>query len=328
MLAALLALLVTLPATVWAVGLVLGWLRKKQILDHPNERSSHSQPTPRGGGLAVTPVVLAVWLGLVAIGAALPGSLMAILGAGLLLALSWLDDRRGGLPARLRLAVHLLACGLALTALPDTVLVFNGALPLWADRAIALLAWVWFVNLTNFMDGIDGITGVQTACVGLGLALLGATTGAAPQALVLAAAAAGFLFWNWHPAKLFLGDSGSVPLGFLTGWLLIDLAGHGHLAAALILPLYYLADASLTLGRRLLRGEKVWQAHRQHFYQQAVRGGASHGQVARLILIADLGLVVLAVLSMAAPLPALVLAALVVAALLVKLRSLGSEALA
>jgi hypothetical protein len=98
------------------------------------------------------------------------------------------------------------------------------------------------------------------------------------------------------------------------------------LAAALILPLYYLADASLTLGRRLLRGEKVWQAHRQHFYQRAVRGGASHGQVARLILIADLGLVGLAMLSMTIPLPALAMAVCLVIALLVKLRSLGSEA--
>ncbi len=113
--------------------------------------------------------------------------------------------------------------------------------------------------------------------------------------LALLAGALGFLWWNWHPARIFLGDVGSVPLGFLIGWLLLVLAKNGHWQAALILPLYYLADATITLIRRALRGEKVWQAHREHFYQQAVRRGLSHADVVRHVLALNLVLVLLAV---------------------------------
>ena len=149
------------------------------------------------------------------------------------------------------------------------------------------------------MDGIDGLAGVETACVGIGIALVAVATGlAAPFGafgLTIAAAALGFLWWNWHPARIFLGDVGSVPLGFLLGWLLLGLAQNGQWAAALILPLYYLGDATITLLRRGLKGEKVWQAHRLHFYQHAVKTGLDHGQVVRHVLFVDLLLVALAV---------------------------------
>ena len=126
-----------------------------------------------------------------------------------------------------------------------------------------------------------------------------------------------FLCWNWHPAQLFLGDVGSVPLGYLLGWLLLDLAGQGLWAPALILPLYYLADATITLGRRILRGDRVWEAHRQHFYQRALGADGDHGAVARLVLVVDAQLIVMALLALARPRTALALAALGVAAILV-----------
>ncbi len=126
-----------------------------------------------------------------------------------------------------------------------------------------------------------------------------------------------FLRWNWHPAQLFLGDVGSVPLGYLLGWLLLGLAGKGLWPPALILPLYYLADATITLGRRILRRERVWEAHRQHFYQRALGADGDHAAVARLVLAADALLIVLAQLALAQPRLALTLAGLVVAALLV-----------
>ena len=195
---------------------------------------------------------------------------------------------------------HLLAAGAGLAAVPAEALVFQGLLPWWADRLAALLAWGWFINLYNFMDGIDGITGVETASVGLGLGMVGLIAGQAdllPPGLVLAAAACGFLVWNWHPAKLFLGDSGSVPLGYLLGWLLLVAAARGLWAPALILPLYYLADATITLGRRAAKGEKVWHAHRQHFYQRAVAAGASHHAVALGVGACNAGLVGAALLS-------------------------------
>jgi UDP-N-acetylmuramyl pentapeptide phosphotransferase/UDP-N-acetylglucosamine-1-phosphate transferase len=323
-----LSFLLPLIATLAGTRLVLAWLRRRRILDHPNERSSHSRPTPRGGGLAVTPVILVAWLALACFGS-IPGGIgplaAAIAGGFILLVLSWLDDRHG-LPARLRLAVHLLVAAAALAVWPADQLFCQGWLPLWADRLVALGAWVWFVNLFNFMDGIDGISGVETIAIGGGLAGLPAAAGSLGEAalgIVMVAAALGFLLWNWHPAKIFLGDSGSVPLGFLLGWLLLSAAAHGHWAAALILPAYYLTDATLTLSKRALRGEPLLEAHRQHFYQQAVQGGASHAQVARLILLANAVLMMLAWSAEAHPLAALLAAAADVALLLWLLARLG-----
>ncbi len=114
---------------------------------------------------------------------------------------------------------------------------------------------------------------------------------------MLAAATLGFLVWNWAPAKLFLGDVGSVPLGYLLGWLLLDTAMNGEWAVALILPLYYLADATITLVKRAARGARLWQAHREHFYQRAVQGGASHSRVAAQVLACNAVLVVLAIIT-------------------------------
>jgi len=280
------AALATFAASVAATRAVLGWLRHRQILDHPNERSSHSRPTPRGGGLAVTSVLAAVLIALRCRYPVLLEGLELGVGALGLMALSWWDDRKG-LPALPRFAAHAAICALFLALTPPDWLVFQGWLPFWVDRALALLGWLWFVNLYNFMDGIDGITGVETACVGAGLAVVCALTGEVrllPPAGVTAAAALGFLVWNWHPARIFLGDSGSIPLGFILGGLLVHLAARGQLAAALILPAYYVADASITLLWRLRDGETIWQPHRRHFYQRAVRGGQSHARVSLAIL--------------------------------------------
>lgn len=308
--------------TVVATRKVLAYLKRKQILDLPNERSSHTLPTPRGGGLATTPVMALL---LIAFGWRHDGiEGMALgLGALALMALSWWDDR-WSLPVLPRFAAHAAVIALFLVLLPESELVFQGVLPFWADRVATLVAWLWFVNLYNFMDGIDGITGVETLCVGGGLALVGALAGALellPYGGVAAAVGAAFLIHNWHPAKLFLGDSGSVPFGFVLGGLLVLLAGHGHLAAALILPAYYVADATITIGRRALNGEKVWQAHRKHFYQRAVQSGKRHDQVTVLILVGNLALVGCAVLATGGQVwPAVAGAVLVTAGLLAVLQ--------
>lgn len=280
-------------ATLVATRRVLGWLRHRQILDHPNERSSHSLPTPRGGGLATSPVMIAALLLTLS-----PAGTLA-LGALALLAISWWDDRHT-LPALPRFVAQGAVVAAALAVQPADAMVFGNALPPWADRLLAGLGWLWFVNLYNFMDGIDGITGVETVALGIGIAMVaglaGAQTLSAP-ALVVAATGAAFLAFNWHPAKLFLGDSGSVPFGYVLGGLLLMLAMEGQLAAALILPAYYVADATITLVRRALGGEKVWQAHRKHFYQRAVRGGKRHDQVALAIAAGNALLVGCAVLA-------------------------------
>jgi UDP-N-acetylmuramyl pentapeptide phosphotransferase/UDP-N-acetylglucosamine-1-phosphate transferase len=313
------AALIVFLATLGLTGRLSDWLKRRAILDQPGHRSAHSVPVPRGGGLVLVPVLLAAWLGLALAGLA-PSrdAALAALAAGLAL-LSWRDDL-GGLPVGLRLFCHALAVVAGLAFLPPGA-VFQGLLPPLLDRAVTALLWVWFVNLFNFMDGIDGITGVETVALGLGLWLVPALAGleddgSAALALSAAAGALGFLRWNWHPARIFLGDVGSVPLGYLLGALLLALAARGLWAPALILPLYYLADASLTLAGRMLRGERFWQPHRQHFYQRALGAGDDHAAVARLVLAGDAALVACALLAVARPWTGVAAAAAVVAGLL------------
>ncbi|HUN51894.1 MAG TPA: hypothetical protein VMU42_12285 [Candidatus Sulfotelmatobacter sp.] len=305
-------------AAVAATGGVLALLRRRAVLDHPNERSSHSVPTPRGGGLAVLPVLVLAW-SIVGLDSAAARILVL---AVVLAAVSWADDL-WRLPVVARLLAQAIAVAAGLLALPPGQPVFQGLLPLLPDRLLAAVAWLWFVNLFNFMDGIDGISGVEAAAIGAGLALAlrhaGDGSPLALYAVAVGAAALGFLVWNWHPARLFLGDVGSVGLGYLLGWLLLTAACLGLWAPALLLPLYYLADATLTLGRRALRREPVWQAHRQHFYQQAARRLTGHGSVSLWIATLNLALIGLslgAVRQPAAAWPAAALAALLVALLL------------
>ncbi|MBI1774397.1 MAG: glycosyltransferase family 4 protein [Proteobacteria bacterium] len=315
-----LALPVAVAGGSWlATGAALGLLRRRAILDVPNHRSSHNVPTPTGGGIGVMLTVLAAWLAYAGLGAERPLGLavLAAAAAGLAL-LSWVDDMRK-LPVLQRLAGQAVAVAVGLWALAGGGHVFQGLLPPALDLAVTGFLWLWFVNLYNFMDGIDGITGVETTALGLGLALLPALGIAldATPALILAAAALGFLRWNWHPARIFLGDVGSVPLGYLLGGLLIAAAASGAWAAVLILPLYYSADSTLTLLARLCRGERIWQAHRQHFYQRAVRGGWSHARVAGWVIAVDLALILLAILAtLGHPFVALGLAVILVAAAL------------
>jgi UDP-N-acetylmuramyl pentapeptide phosphotransferase/UDP-N-acetylglucosamine-1-phosphate transferase len=286
---------------VWfAVGRVRGWLVRRAILDRPNDRSSHTVPTPRGGGIGVLIGLIPAWC---AAALLLPGpGASGLVVAGIATALgclSFIDDRRG-LPAALRLGLQIPAVAVGVWLLPPEVLVAQGLLPMALDRVLAGFVWLWFVNLYNFMDGIDGITGVETASLGIGFALIAWIAGSFAElgwALALTGAAAGFLVWNWHPAKLFLGDVGSIPLGYLLGFLVLLAAGNGAWAAAVILPAYYWGDATSTLIGRLVRGEAIWRPHRTHAYQVAVQLGLSHDTVARRVGTWNLWLILLAYLS-------------------------------
>ncbi len=324
--------LATFIAVLAATRMSMELLERRRILDRPTHRSSHSVPTPRGGGLAVVPVIVIAWMSipfLVPEGPGIRDLLLASGGAAALAFLSWRDDLRG-LSVKWRLSVHVLVVGLVagFTSFPDPY--FQGLVPVWLDRAAAALALLWFLNLFNFMDGIDGIAGVETASIGLGCAIVAWATGQhawiGVLGLALAGAGFGFLRWNWHPARIFLGDVGSIPLGFLLAWLLMALAAGGAWAAALILPLYYLGDATVTIIRRATRGERIWEAHREHFYQQAARRDGGHARVSTAVAITNLVLIGLAVWSLDKPLPAVAAAILVVALFLIYLAKSGRPA--
>ena len=229
------AVLVTLAAGLLAA--LLTWMLVRaslklliaySVVDRPDRRSSHEGNVPTGGGIAVISVILPCWMCLALITGTLGEIRIIVASAAILAGISFIDDVRH-VPQLVRLAAHVAAVALGLTLLPDAALLFDGLLPYWADRLATGLAWVWFINLFNFMDGIDGITGVETIAVagGLAAALLLTASGesddwsSAALAAVLAGAATGFLVLNWHPARLFLGDAGSVPLGYLLGWLLV-----------------------------------------------------------------------------------------------------------
>jgi UDP-N-acetylmuramyl pentapeptide phosphotransferase/UDP-N-acetylglucosamine-1-phosphate transferase len=277
------------------------WLQRRAIMDIPNDRSSHVEITPRGGGIATTAGILlglAIWLTLRPDAA----MLLPMLGMAVLAIVSWLDDRSGGLPVGIRLGAQAVCVGLVLAMTPVEATLAQGLVPVWLERVVLLIGWLWFTNLFNFMDGINGISGVEMIAVGLGataVALLQQDSTVMAAGLIVAAAAVGFLPWNWGArAKVFLGDVGSVPAGYLLGALLLFLALDGAWAAALILPMFYWVDATYTLLRRLLRGEKIWQAHRSHFYQQGARKLGNHAAAAGRIAILNTVLILLAVVSL------------------------------
>ena len=284
------------------IAAVIGWLRRR-ALAKPNERSSHTVPTPQAGGLVVVPAALlvaAVALGVS--GSDLPTGLpyAAIVGVAALalMVLGVIDDMRG-LSVQIRLLGQIAAVTLAIGLMPSDLRILPDIIPLALERAGLIAAALWFVNLFNFMDGIDLISAVETVAITLGVALLAAfamiPTAYGIVSVALLGAMLGFAWWNAPPARLFLGDAGSIPIGFLLAILLIHVAAADALAAAIILPLYYLADATLTLLRRILRGERVWEAHRSHYYQQATRNGFTVVETVGRIAVLDALLIALAV---------------------------------
>ncbi|KVD62039.1 hypothetical protein WI86_26555 [Burkholderia ubonensis] len=272
-----------IPSIVAAAGLaavvcvaVLAWLLKTRLawrlaIDTPNWRSLHTIPVPRVGGWGLVPSTLAA--SLVVGGGSRIG--YALAGMTALAVLSFVDDRRG-LPASLRFAVHFVIAGLFVRSLGT-----GGGL--WAAIVLGV-ATVWMTNLYNFMDGLDGLAGGM-ALFGFGAYAWAAAGHASELAIVasaLAGAALGFLVFNFHPAKIFLGDVGSIPLGFMAGALGLYGWRNG------VWPLWYpaivfspfIADASLTLAKRAIRKERVWEAHREHYYQRLARMGMRHRTVA------------------------------------------------
>lgn len=281
----------------FASAILTGWLRnyalRASLLDVPNNRSSHAEPTPRGGGLAIVIVFLLGLLLLSFAGLCAQNVLLAIFGAGAWVALVGFIDDHGHIAARWRLMAHFLAATWGLYWLggfPPLALL-NGHVESvtinlgWVGHIFGVIYLVWLLNLYNFMDGIDGLASVEAISASLG-AILFVITGLEPTRqewllVLMCATVTGFLIWNFPPAKIFMGDAGSGFLGLVLGLCSIQA---GWINAQLfwswlILLGVFIVDASFTLLRRFFRGEKVYEAHRSHAYQIASRLARSHKQV-------------------------------------------------
>lgn len=256
-----------------SAGVILSMLRSGRVgpMDTPNARSLHSRPVPRSGGLGI---LAASFAGLIL---SLDWAGWLALAVTALALVSWLDDRHN-LPAWVRFAVHLSAAMLLAT---------TGQLPAWGwtGMIVMVLGLAWLTNLYNFMDGADGLAGGMTVFGFLAYALAAIMAGAHSMALLclaVAGGALGFLFFNFHPARIFMGDVGSIPLGFMAGALGLLGVRDGLWPLPFVLMVFspFVVDASVTLCRRALRGERLWHAHREHYYQRLVQSGWSHKKMA------------------------------------------------
>jgi UDP-N-acetylmuramyl pentapeptide phosphotransferase/UDP-N-acetylglucosamine-1-phosphate transferase len=298
--------LVGLSAVVVSAALIFALkpLLMQHALARPNARSSHVTPTPQGGGIAVIAAVLVV-----AVPAAFhlqpfagvsPSQLWPLFGAiAFLAAVGTVDDIKT-IDVLPRLVLQVIAVTIVITALPHDIRVAP-FVPLWLERICLALVGVWAVNLVNFMDGIDWITVAEVVPVTAGVAIL-SLLGILPPlclliALALLGAIVGFAPFNRPVASLFLGDVGSLPIGLILFWLLVQLAGRGYATAAVLLPLYYLADATITLLWRMAKGQPFLQAHRSHYYQCATERGYSVPAVIARVAAVNAALVALAVIS-------------------------------
>ena len=303
-------LLLSLFAVVLAAACsaCLTWALRPMLLRYalarPNARSSHRVPTPQGAGIAVTVATLMVAGGIMACAGSMDLNIPTVVfGATLFISLVGVGDDIKSIPILPRLILQAVAVGAILFAASSDVRIVP-ACPLWIERGLLLLAGLWFVNLVNFMDGLDWMTVAEAVPITGAMIVLGWLGEFPVSATILAAALCGamvgFAPFNRPVARIFLGDVGSLPIGLLLGWCLLQLAYHQQLAAALLLPLYYLSDATVTLLRRLVRSEPFWAAHRSHFYQHATDNGFTVLRVVSEVFALNIVLAALAIASITA----------------------------
>lgn len=287
----------------------------RYALARPNMRSSHGNPTPQGGGIAVLGgmffsliiaifIVPMIWISM--------NEMMVLMAAVMILGIAGTIDDIKPLPILPRLLVQMICVAMVLSLLPDGDHILFAQVPGYIEYTVLFISLIWFINLCNFMDGIDWMTVAEFVPISVTLCFLFAWGGGngqdavagvifTQQEALIAASLCGamiaFAYFNKPVAQLFLGDVGSLSLGLLLGYLLIILAVNGNFVAAIILPLYYFFDATITLLRRIWHKEPFWQAHRTHFYQRAMDKGLSVRQIVMRIFITNCALALLACLS-------------------------------
>jgi len=275
----------------------------RYALAQPNARSSHRIPTPQGGGIAIIAAIVAIVGGIFLAAPELlndPRQLTIVFGAVTLLALVGATDDVCPLGAMPRLILQFTAAAVAVMAIPEHLRLVP-LLPWWIERVCIVIGVVWVINVVNFMDGIDWMTVAEVVPLTAGLTFFG-LIGELPRDAAIVAAALfgatiGFAPFNRPIARLFLGDVGSLPIGLLLTWMLVLLAANGHFAAALLMPLYYLADATITLLQRIAKRKPIAEAHRDHFYQRAVDGSCSVYRIVGSVFSVNAVLVALAMAS-------------------------------
>lgn len=291
------------------------WALRRNLLDIPNNRSMHVMPTPRGGGLAIAFTTLIGLLIYTIVTRDSASSLILgyIFGTFVIAIVSWIDDLRT-LPNRVRFLAHFLATITGIAALGywrEVTLPLIGTIHLgWLGLPLTLIWIIGLTNAYNFMDGIDGIAGSQAVVGGIGWLLLGWLSGQ-PLVMILgllvASSSLGFLAFNWPPAKIFMGDVGSAFLGYTFALLPLmsssgQLAWSGAALSGFLLVWPFITDAALTFIRRLLRGERVYEAHRSHIYQRLVIAGHSHRTVTLLYAgLSCIGVIAAVTLRLVAP---------------------------
>lgn len=290
-------------------GLIRRYALRNAILDKPNERSLHTNPRPRGGGLAIVVTLVVSAIALHLRGKLSREMMVALLGTVPIALVGWLDDKKGVSP-KVRFPIHILSALWALFWIGGMPTLLLGAhvftLGQFLGGLLALVGIVWATNLYNFMDGSDGIAGAEALTIGLTSAMLLWTAGAEGLSLLslaTAGAALGFLFWNWSPAKIFMGDVGSGALGFWFAVLAVGSERSMSVPATLwgLIAGVFVLDATLTVLRRAMRREHLHVAHRTHGYQRMVAAGWTHRRVATAVIVINVVLGVLAFVAQRIP---------------------------
>ncbi|AIL65551.1 Undecaprenyl-phosphate alpha-N-acetylglucosaminyl 1-phosphate transferase [Rickettsiales bacterium Ac37b] len=274
---------------------------KLKIMAIPESRSNHMLPTPVGGGVAI---ISSTIIGLCLLSTIIQIDvyvIQIILLSLPLVLISFIDDVKN-ISIFIRLVLHITVSICAIMLIPSNNLIFNGLFPYTTDRIFASLLLAWFINCYNFMDGIDGMAGCETIHISISILLLNLITHTLSISfnylnVFIILSSCGFLIWNWHPARIFMGDTGSITLGFILGCTLLHIASKGLFLQALLIPLYYILDAGITMVRRLITKQNIFKAHSEHFFQQAVRRGLSHATVVKKVILLNLVLLLLTLIS-------------------------------
>ncbi|WP_342272445.1 UDP-phosphate alpha-N-acetylglucosaminyltransferase [Candidatus Tisiphia endosymbiont of Parasteatoda lunata] len=314
--------LLSFIATSFLTWLLISSLPSFGVVDIPDPRRVHSRITPRGGGLAIVIVVIIALIAYEYFSTkTLINSIKIVPLLLIISSISFLDDLIS-IPIFVRLIFHIICSTIAIFLFLFPVVLFHHELPLYIDFMLSIIGLIVFLNIYNFLDGIDGISGAESIHLSITILILCYLKSdiiininfIIVLNIIILACSIGFLIFNWHPAKIFLGDVGSISLGFLLGLcLLLISASSVHLfVASSIASLYYLADGGLTILIRLVNKEKIWQPHLKHFFQKAVRNGKSHKEVVSRIIICNILLMVLSIISLYFPLLSISFAILVV----------------